>query len=132
MVARHTEAKRNTVARMHVAAVRRLVEGRLTLAGDSKIRQFSEQWRIGYEIGQKHLAEEIRAITSSLPKKYCDIPPTLKTQAKNRYLDWRELQAKGEWKKLSTEEQALWERYVVDRVPWEVIREEQGKGKVIG
>lgn len=128
MVARHTQAKRQAFARMHLSAIKKLMEKGVTLAGDSKIRQFSEQWRIGYEIGQRHLADEINAILGAPPKKYNEITPTLKTQAKNRYLDWRELQARGEWKKLSEEEQALWERYVVEQVPWEVIREEQTKG----
>lgn len=125
MPARHTEQKRNVFRRMHVAAIKKLVDGGLTLAGDSKIRQFSEQWRIGYEIGQKHLAEEIRVILGAPPKGYSDIEPTLKTKAKNRYLDWREMQAKGEWKSLPEAEQKIWESYVENHTPFEEIREKE-------
>lgn len=125
MVARHTEQKRNVFRRMHVAAIKKLVDEKLTLAGDSKLSLFPEQWRIGYEIGQKHLADDIRAILGAPPKGYSDIEPTLSTKAKNRYLDWREMQAKGEWKKLSAEEQARWETYVTDNVPFEKIRADE-------
>jgi hypothetical protein len=125
MTARHTEEKRRAFSRMHVAAIKKLVFEGLTLAGDSKIRQFPEQWRIGYEIGQKHLADDIRAILGAPPKGYSEIEPTLKTKAKNRYLDWREMQAKGEWKKLSDAEQERWEEYVENNVPFEVIREKE-------
>lgn len=125
MAARHTEAKRHVFQRMHLAAVKKALTEGLTLAGDSKIRQFSEQWRIGYEIGQKNLADDLRAILGAPPKGYSDIEPTLKTKAKNRYLDWREMQAKGEWKKLSEAEQKVWEGYVENHVPFETIREEE-------
>jgi hypothetical protein len=110
---------------MHVAAVRKLVTEKLTLAGDSKIRQFSEQWRIGYEIGQRNLADDINAILGAPPKGYMDLEPSLKTKAKNRYLDWREGQAKGDWKKLTAEEQAVWEGYVENNVSFKDIRQEQ-------
>jgi len=65
----------------------------------------------GKRIGESDLATEIRDVLNSMPKGYTVRDRSLKTRAKMRFVQWREMQAKGEWRNLSEEEQARWMAY---------------------
>lgn len=82
----------------------------------------TSDWERGYERAQVEFADKLRKIMSSLPKGFNLPNPSLKTQAKARFLQWRENQAKGEWKTLTEAEQAVWEGYVSEGVEFGEIR----------
>lgn len=84
-------------------------------------------WERGYESAEVKISKEIRKIMGRLPKGYVKGEKSLKTIAKERYLLWRENQAKGDWKKLSDDERAVWEGYVEDGLEFGTIREKELK-----
>jgi hypothetical protein len=68
------------------------------------------------------LANLIRQELNNLPKGYNKPVRSLKTQAKMRFLQWRENQAKGDWKKLTEDEQARWISYAEQGLEFGEIR----------
>lgn len=110
-----------TVMKMRLAQINRIISGVPTWPDYKHL----DEWEAWFERGKSEMANLIRQELSNLPKGYVRGEPSLKTQAKKRFLMWRENQAKGEWKKLSAEEQAVWEGYVTDGLKFGTIREKE-------
>ncbi len=83
---------------------------------------YLDEREIGENVGESLLAARIRQELNNLPKGYNKPQHSLKTQAKVRFLQWRENQAKAEWKTLSEAEQTVWEGYVAEGVEFGEIR----------
>jgi hypothetical protein len=81
------------------------------------------EWQRGHEFAQVEISKELRKLLNILPKGFNREEPSLKNQAKTRYLQWRENQAKAEWKKLPEHEQKRWEAYVENGIDFGNIRE---------
>lgn len=109
-----------TVMKMRLAEINRFVQ-------DINLKTTKDMpaWEVHIMAGQASVVEGIRGIMGRLPKGYTRSEPSLKTQAKKRFLQWRENQAMAEWKKLSDEERAVWEGYVTDGLEFGTIREKE-------
>lgn len=83
------------------------------------------QWERGFERAQVEIGIKLRTMLSSLPKGYNPPNPSLKNQAKERFLQWKHNQAQAEWKKLPEHEQKRWEAYVEGGVEFGTIRERE-------
>jgi len=108
-----------TIMKLRLAAINRIIS-------EIPSNPATDYWLDSQEIVENRavsrLANEIRAELSNLPKGYNRGKPNLRTEAKRRFLQWRENQAKGEWKTLSAEEQAVWEGYVSEGIEFGEIR----------
>lgn len=82
-----------------------------------------DPWERGSEYAEVKIAKELRKLLNSLPKGYNEPNPSLKTQAKERYLQWKANQAKGEWKNLPDAEQKRWEAYAEQGAEFGTIRD---------
>jgi hypothetical protein len=125
MASKHKEKQGNTLRRMRLKRINEIVNGIPTVVRSGGL----EEWEAWFERGKTEVANLIRKELGGIPKGYNEIVPSIKTQAKDRFVAWREMQAKGEWKTLSEEEQARWVGYVENGVPYETIRgEEMSRG----
>lgn len=121
MAPKHKEDQQNSIRRIRLKEIEKIISG----IPEKPDTQYLEHWEAMWERGQSELANKVRHILSTIPKSYNLIEPSIKTIAKNRFVAFREQQAKGEWKKLSEEDQQRWIDYVEHRTPYEVIREEE-------
>jgi hypothetical protein len=111
-----------TIMKLRLSAIKKIIQW-IPVRPDTNY--YLDEREIGENIGESGLANKIRAELNNLPKGYNKPQHSLKTQAKTRFLQWRENQAKGEWKTLSAEEQARWEGYVSEGIEFGEIRERE-------
>lgn len=110
-----------TVMKLRLQAINQLAQ---TL--QKEVDRYTERdWDRGYEFAEVTIGKKLRDIMGNLPKGYTRGEKSLKSLAKTRFLQWRENQAKGEWKTLTAEEQAVWEGYVTDGLEFGTIREKE-------
>lgn len=109
-----------TVMKMRLQEINQFISGM-----NIKTTKDMASWEVHVIAGQASIIEPIREIMSNLPKGYTRGEKSLKSLAKTRFLQWRENQAKGEWKTLSDEEKAVWEGYVTDGLEFGTIREKE-------
>ena len=107
-----------TIMKMRLAEINRFVQ---TLQKNPD-HYTDEAWYRGYEHAEVTISKKLRDIMGNLPKGYVRSQPSLKTLAKTRFLQWRENQAKAEWKKLTPEERAVWEGYVTEGIEFGEVR----------
>jgi hypothetical protein len=95
----------------------------------SRVRDDYEdsEWQRGYNFAEIEIGNKLRQLMGSLPPGYNRGVPSLKTQAKERFLQWKRNQAQAEWKKLPEAEQKRWEAYVAEGVDFGEIREREIK-----
>lgn len=110
-----------TIMKMRLKEINRIVSGIPNTVRSAHL----EEWEAWFERGKTELANALRQELNNLPKGYVRSEPSLKTQAKKRFLMWRENQAMAEWKKLSESERAVWEGYVQDGLEFGTIREKE-------
>lgn len=109
-----------TVMKMRLAEINRYINGVNTIIKkDMSLEEKNFYW------GRVDVVDGVRQIMGRMPKGYSKEEPSLKNRAKERYLMWRENQAKGDWKKLSDSERAIWEGYVEDGLEFGAIREKE-------
>lgn len=111
-----------TVMKMRLAEINQFVLG---LQKNSDPYTPLGSWERGYEYAEVQISKKLREIMGRLPKGYVRGEKSLKTKAKGRYLLWRANQAKADWKKLTPEEQAVWEGYIEDGLEFGTIREKE-------
>lgn len=121
MAPKHKEDQQNSIRRIRLKEIDKIISG----IPEEPDTQYLDFWEAMAERAESALANKIRKVLNTIPKSYNLIEPSIKTIAKNRFVAFREQQAKGEWKKLSEEEQQRWIDYVEGQVPYEVIREEE-------
>jgi len=107
-----------TIMKLRLAAINRIISA-IPVWPNTK---GMAEWEKYSKIGMSEVAGLVRAELSNLPKGYNKGEPSLKTEAKRRFLKWRENQAKGEWKTLTEAEQRIWEGYVIEDVRFGEIR----------
>lgn len=107
-----------TIMKLRLAQINGIIQ---KIPRTPKLKYLSD-WERGEAVGESELANKVRQIVNNLPKGYHKIEPSLKSKAKVRFLQWRENQAKAEWKTLSEEEQAKWESYVAEGIEFGEIR----------
>jgi uncharacterized protein YabN with tetrapyrrole methylase and pyrophosphatase domain len=118
---RHKVDRLNTIRRMKLEEIKKIVQN-IPVKPDT---QYLEFWEAMADRAESELANKIRNVLSKLPTGFNENEPTIKTQAKNRFVAWREQQAKGEWKTLSEEEQQRWISYVENQTDFGTIRQEE-------
>lgn len=111
------------IMKMRLAAIRKIIQD-IPTKPDTK---WLEHWEASAVRAESALANKIRVVFEGLPKGYTKSVPSLKNRAKTRFLQWRENQAKGAWKRMSESEQAVWIGYVEDGLEFGTIREKQLK-----
>lgn len=110
-----------TIMKLKLSAIHKIVS---KIDRDPSLSGLSELLQ-GKRIGESELATTIRTILSNAPKGYTKAEPSLKNRAKERFVQWREMQAKGEWKKLSEDEKARWISYVEEGADLGTIRQRE-------
>lgn len=110
------------IMKLRLAAINRIISA-IPVKPDTSY--YLDEREIGENVGEALLASKIRNELNNLPRGYNKPEPSLSTQAKTRFLQWRENQAKGEWKTLTEAEQAVWEGYVSEGVEFGTIRERE-------
>lgn len=121
MAPKHKEDQQNSIRRIRLKDIEKIV----SQIPEDPDTQYLDFWEAMADRAESALANKIRHVLTTIPKSYNLIEPSVKTIAKNRFVAFREQQAKGEWKKLSEEEQQRWIDYVEAQVPYETIREEE-------
>ena len=110
-----------TIMKMRLKEINRIVSGIPNTVRSAHL----EEWEAWFERGKTELANALRQELNNLPKGYNKSEPSLKTQAKKRFMLWKENQAKAEWKTLPEAERKVWESYVEDGLEFGTIRERE-------
>lgn len=115
---RHKEERLNTIRRMKLEAIKKIVQD-IPVKPDTR---YNEMWEVAWDKAESELANKIRDILSNLPKGWAEQPRSIKNIARDRFLEWKEMQAKGEWRTMSEEEQHRWIGYTENHTPWNEVR----------
>lgn len=111
-----------TIMKLRLAAINRIISA-IPVKPDTDYWLDSDEIQINR--AESALANKIRNELNNLPKGYSKPVHSLKTQAKIKYLQWRENQAKGAWKNLPADRQAEWEGYITEGLEFAEIRERE-------